>query len=156
MIPNVLKAHGRTCRRYFGFCYLGVGHIKHTYVWLVHACAVWAFGVVNIIICSCVCVCVCVCVRVCVRTYLHKLICSTGYPKKCLPLEEEALYFLTILPVARLQMKVGHMDGMHCFIDRTSILVKIKSLLLHNCRTVYFPCVSLKCPCYLKNISSSL
>ena len=26
--------------------------------------------------------------------------------------------------VARLQMKVGHMDGMHCFIDSTSILVK--------------------------------
>ena len=39
--------------------------------------------------------------------------------------------------VARLQMKVGHMDGMHCFIDSTSILVKIKSVSLYNCRTVY-------------------
>jgi hypothetical protein len=27
--------------------------------------------------------------------------------------------------VAKLQMKVGHLDGMHCFIDGTSILVKI-------------------------------
>ena len=34
-------------------------------------------------------------------------------------------------------MKVGHMDGMHCFIDSTSILVKIKSVLLYNCQTVY-------------------
>jgi len=33
---------------------------------------------------------------------------------------------------ARLQMKVGHMDGMHCFIDSTSILVKIKSVSLYN------------------------
>jgi len=32
--------------------------------------------------------------------------------------------------VARLQMKVGHMDGMHCFIDSTSILLKIKSVSL--------------------------
>ena len=39
--------------------------------------------------------------------------------------------------VARLQMKVGHMDGMHCFIDSTYILVKIKSVSLYNCRTVY-------------------
>jgi len=39
--------------------------------------------------------------------------------------------------VARLQMKVGHMDGMHCFIDSTSILVKIKPVSLYNCRTVY-------------------
>ena len=39
--------------------------------------------------------------------------------------------------VATLQMKVGHMDGMHCFIDSTSILVKIKSVSLCNCRTVY-------------------
>ena len=39
--------------------------------------------------------------------------------------------------VARLQMKVGHMDGIHCFIDSTSILVKIKSVSLYNCRTVY-------------------
>ena len=38
--------------------------------------------------------------------------------------------------VARLQMKVGHMDGMHCFKDSTSILVKIKSVS-YNCRTVY-------------------
>jgi hypothetical protein len=38
--------------------------------------------------------------------------------------------------VARLQMKVGHMDGMHCFIDRTSFLVKIKSVSLYNCRNV--------------------
>ena len=38
--------------------------------------------------------------------------------------------------VARLQMKVGHMDGMHCFTDST-ILVKIKSFSLYNCRTVY-------------------
>ena len=38
--------------------------------------------------------------------------------------------------VARLQMKVGHTDGMHCFTDRTSILVKIKSISLYNCRTV--------------------
>ena len=34
-------------------------------------------------------------------------------------------------------MKVGHMDGMHCFIDSTSILVEIKSVLLYNCRNVY-------------------
>jgi hypothetical protein len=40
--------------------------------------------------------------------------------------------------VARLQMKVGHLDGMHCFIDGTSILVKIKSVSLYNCQTVYF------------------
>jgi len=39
--------------------------------------------------------------------------------------------------VARLQMKVGHVDGMHCFIDSTSILVKIKSVSLYNCQTVY-------------------
>ena len=39
--------------------------------------------------------------------------------------------------VARLQMKVGHMDGMHCFIDSTSVLVKIKSFSLYNCRIVY-------------------
>ena len=39
--------------------------------------------------------------------------------------------------VAKLQMKVGHMDGMHCFLDSTSILVKIKSVSLYNCRTVY-------------------
>jgi len=39
--------------------------------------------------------------------------------------------------VARLQMKVGHMDGMHCIIDSTSILVKIKSVSLYNCRTLY-------------------
>ena len=39
--------------------------------------------------------------------------------------------------VARLQMKVGLMDGMHCFIDSTSILVKIKSVSLYNYRTVY-------------------
>ena len=39
--------------------------------------------------------------------------------------------------VARLQMKFGHMDGMHCIIDVTSILVKIKSVTLYNCRTVY-------------------
>jgi hypothetical protein len=35
-------------------------------------------------------------------------------------------------------MKVGHMDGMHCFIDGTSILVKIKSVALYNCQIVYF------------------
>jgi len=39
--------------------------------------------------------------------------------------------------VARLQMKVGHMDGIHCFIDSTSVLVKIKSVSLYDCRTVY-------------------
>ena len=39
--------------------------------------------------------------------------------------------------VARLQMKFGNMDGMHCIIDSTSILVKIKSVALYNCRTVY-------------------
>jgi len=39
--------------------------------------------------------------------------------------------------VARLQMKFGHMDGMHCIIDGTSILVKIKSVALCNCQTVY-------------------
>jgi len=39
--------------------------------------------------------------------------------------------------VARLQMKVGYMDGMHCFIDSNSILVKIKSVSLYECRTVY-------------------
>jgi len=43
--------------------------------------------------------------------------------------------------VARLQMKDGHMDGMHCFIDSTSILVKIKSVSLYNCRTVYVAAV---------------
>jgi hypothetical protein len=32
------------------------------------------------------------------------------------------------------------MDGMHCFIDSTSILVKIKSVSLYNCRTVYIRC----------------
>ena len=39
--------------------------------------------------------------------------------------------------VVRLQMKFGHMDGMHCILDGTSILVKIKSVALYNCRTVY-------------------
>ena len=39
--------------------------------------------------------------------------------------------------VARLQMKIGHMDGMCCFIDSTSLLVKIKSVSLYNFRTVY-------------------
>ena len=39
--------------------------------------------------------------------------------------------------VAGLQMKFGHMDGMHCIIDVTSILVKIKSVALYNCRTAY-------------------
>ena len=39
--------------------------------------------------------------------------------------------------VVRLQMKFGHMDGMHCIIDSTSILVKIKSVALYNCRTLY-------------------
>jgi len=39
--------------------------------------------------------------------------------------------------VARLQMKFGHTDGMHCIIDVTSILVKIKSVALYNCWTVY-------------------
>jgi hypothetical protein len=34
-------------------------------------------------------------------------------------------------------MKFGHMDGMHCIIDGTSVLVKIKSVALYNCRTVY-------------------
>jgi hypothetical protein len=38
---------------------------------------------------------------------------------------------------ARLQMKSGHMDGMHCIIDGPSILVKIKSVALYNCQTVY-------------------
>jgi hypothetical protein len=39
--------------------------------------------------------------------------------------------------VAGLQMKFGHMDDMHCIRDGTSILVKIKSVALYNCRTVY-------------------
>jgi len=30
-----------------------------------------------------------------------------------------------------------HMDGMHCIINGTSILVKIKSVALYNCQTVY-------------------
>ena len=34
-------------------------------------------------------------------------------------------------------MKVGHVDGMHCFIDSTSVLVKIESVSLYNCWTVY-------------------
>jgi len=29
------------------------------------------------------------------------------------------------------------MDGMHCFIDSISVLVKIKSVSLYNCQTVY-------------------
>jgi len=33
--------------------------------------------------------------------------------------------------VIRLQMKFGHVDGMRCFIDSTSILVKIKSVSLY-------------------------
>ena len=40
--------------------------------------------------------------------------------------------------VARLQMKVRHMDGMLCFIDSPSVLVKIKSVSLHNCRMCGF------------------
>ena len=40
--------------------------------------------------------------------------------------------------VVRLQMKVGHMDGMYCLINSTFILVKIKPVSLYNCRTVYF------------------
>jgi hypothetical protein len=39
--------------------------------------------------------------------------------------------------VARLHIKFGHLDGMHCIIYGTSILVKIKSVALYNCRTVY-------------------
>ena len=38
--------------------------------------------------------------------------------------------------VAKLQMKFGHMDGMHCIIDGTTVLVKIKSVALYNCQTV--------------------
>jgi len=34
--------------------------------------------------------------------------------------------------VARLQMKFGRMDGMHCIIYGTSILVKIKSVALYE------------------------
>ena len=48
--------------------------------------------------------------------------------------------------VARLQMKYGHMDGMHCIIDITSILVKIKSVALYNCRTVYHTHTSIRSP----------
>jgi hypothetical protein len=44
---------------------------------------------------------------------------------------------------ARLQMKVGHMDGMHCIIDGTSILVKIKSVASYNCQTVWISIVSI-------------
>ena len=40
--------------------------------------------------------------------------------------------------IARLQMKIGHMGSMHCFIDSTSILIKIKLVSLYNCRTVYY------------------
>jgi len=40
--------------------------------------------------------------------------------------------------VARLQMKFGYMDGMHCITDGTSILVKIKSVTLYNCQAVYY------------------
>ena len=50
--------------------------------------------------------------------------------------------------VARLQMNVGHMDGMHCFIDSSSILVKIKSVSIYNCRTVYlcmYVCIMYVC-----------
>jgi len=43
--------------------------------------------------------------------------------------------------VARLQMKFGHMDGMHCIIDGTSVLVRIKSVALYNCQTVYVPLI---------------
>jgi hypothetical protein len=84
-----------------------------TYGWSMRALC-GRSALLNIVLCSCVCVCV----RAYVRTYLHKLIhvFITGYTKKFLPLEEEAVYFLTL----------------------------------------YFPCISLKCPCYLKNISSSL
>ena len=39
--------------------------------------------------------------------------------------------------VVRLQVKFGQMGGMHCIIDGTSVLVKIKSVALYNCRTVY-------------------
>ena len=39
--------------------------------------------------------------------------------------------------VVRLQMKFGHVDGMHCIIYGSPILVKIKSVALYNCRTVY-------------------
>ena len=45
----------------------------------------------------------------------------------CLVLSMRAGHGVGRYGVARLQMKVGHMDGMHCFIDSTSILVKIKS-----------------------------
>jgi len=38
--------------------------------------------------------------------------------------------------VASLQKKVGHMDGTHCFIDSTSILVKIKLVFLYKRRSV--------------------
>jgi len=39
--------------------------------------------------------------------------------------------------VARLQMKSGNMDGMNYIIDDPSILVKLKSVALYNCQTVY-------------------
>jgi hypothetical protein len=39
--------------------------------------------------------------------------------------------------VAKLQMTFGHMDGMHCIIDGTSVLVKIKSFALYNFWTMY-------------------
>jgi hypothetical protein len=52
--------------------------------------------------------------------------------------------------VARLQIKPGHMDGMHCIIDGTSTLVKIKSVALYNCQTVYdkIHCADLEALCY--------
>jgi hypothetical protein len=36
--------------------------------------------------------------------------------------------------VARLQVKVVHVDGVRCFTDGTSILVKIKSVALYTCQ----------------------
>jgi len=57
--------------------------------------------------------------------------------------------------VARLQMKFEHMDGMHCSIDGTTILVKIKSVALYNCQTIYIyicVCVLYTYPTHIKTL----
>jgi hypothetical protein len=79
---------------------------------------------------------------------MHHFLRSGGGPcetqarfKHSLPAQHGAIFPVMLSvgrsSVARLQMKVGHMDGMHSFIGCTCILVKINSVLLYYCQTVY-------------------
>ena len=71
-----------------------------------------------------------------VRSLLHAAVTTSS-----LPAQHGAVFPVMLsvgrCGVARLQMKFGHTDGMHCIIDVTSMFVKIKSVALYNCQTVF-------------------